>query len=236
MLGSKNLLSPYNAFRYKIFFVLKYRFQNLLWNLSILTGHTLKRGLDLLVILLFSPIFIPTFIIICIAIKLGSYGPIIFKQKRVGLGGKEFSFYKFRTMYQGSELELSNIFHLNESKDGVIFKLKKDPRVTRIGRWLRKTSMDELPQIFNVIKGDMSLVGPRPPIRDEVEKYTLEERKRLLIKPGITCLWQISGRSDLPFKQQVNLDKEYIRNRSLLGDINILFKTIPAVLSGKGAY
>ena len=208
----------------------------LLWNITIYSGFTLKRFLDLLVILLFSPIFIPTFLIICIAIKLDSYGPIIFKQKRVGFGGREFNFFKFRTMYQGSELELSNIYHLNESKDGVIFKLKKDPRVTKIGRLLRKTSMDELPQIFNVIKGDMSLVGPRPPIRDEVEKYSLDERKRLLIKPGITCLWQISGRSDLPFKQQVELDKEYIRSRGILKDIYILFKTIPAVLSGKGAY
>lgn len=236
MFNSKSYLSTYHSFRYNIFFVIKYRFQNFLWNLSILIGHTLKRSLDIFVIFLFLPIFLPTFIIICIAIKLGSYGPIIFKQKRVGLCGKEFNFYKFRTMYQGSELELSNIFHLNESRDGVIFKLKKDPRVTKVGRWLRKTSMDELPQIFNVIKGDMSLVGPRPPIRDEVEKYTLDERKRLLIKPGITCLWQISGRSDLPFKQQVNLDKEYIRSRSVFGDIKILFKTIPAVLSGKGAY
>ena len=230
------LTQSINNLKYKVFYVLKYRLRNLIWNLSILLGHTLKRGLDLLVILLFSPIFIPTFIIICIAIKIDSYGPIIFKQKRVGLGGKEFNFYKFRTMYQGSELELSNIYHLNESKDGVIFKLKKDPRVTRIGRWLRKTSMDELPQVFNVIKGDMSLVGPRPPIRDEVAKYSLDERKRLLIQPGITCLWQISGRSDLPFKQQVQLDKEYIRSRSIFGDIYILFKTIPAVLSGKGAY
>ena len=236
MLSAKNIFSPYHAFRYKIFFVLKYRLKNLFWNLSILLSHSLKRSLDIFVILMFSPIFIPTFILICIAIKIDSYGPIVFKQKRVGLGGKEFNFYKFRTMYQGSELELSNIFHLNESRDGVIFKLKKDPRVTKIRRWLRKTSMDELPQILNVLKGDMSLVGPRPPIRDEVEKYSLDERKRLLIKPGITCIWQISGRSDLPFKQQVQLDKEYIRNRSILGDIKILFITIPAVLSGKGAY
>ena len=236
MSKSVRLTQSVNNLKYKVFYVLKYRLRNLIWNLSIILGYTLKRGLDLLVILLFSPIFIPTFVIICIAIKIDSYGPIIFKQKRVGLGGKEFNFYKFRTMYQGSELELSNIYHLNESKDGVIFKLKKDPRVTRIGRWLRKTSMDELPQVFNVIKGDMSLVGPRPPIRDEVAKYSLDERKRLLIQPGITCLWQISGRSDLPFKQQVQLDKEYIRSRSIFGDIYILFKTIPAVLSGKGAY
>ncbi len=236
MFRFKNRISLIQTFRYKIFFVLKYKLKNLAWNLSILVGHSLKRALDLFVILLFSPIFVPTFILICIAIKLDSYGPIIFKQKRVGYGGKEFNFFKFRTMYQGSELELSNIFHLNESEDGVIFKLKKDPRVTKIGRLLRKTSMDELPQIFNVIKGDMSLVGPRPPIRDEVIKYSLDERKRLLIKPGITCLWQVSGRSDLPFKQQVQLDKEYIQNRSVLKDIVILFKTIPAVLSGKGAY
>ncbi len=236
MFNYSKLSKSVHILRYKVFYVLKYRLKMLLWNITIYSGFTLKRFLDLLVILLFSPIFIPTFLIICIAIKLDSYGPIIFKQKRVGFGGREFNFFKFRTMYQGSELELSNIYHLNESKDGVIFKLKKDPRVTKIGRLLRKTSMDELPQIFNVIKGDMSLVGPRPPIRDEVEKYSLDERKRLLIKPGITCLWQISGRSDLPFKQQVELDKEYIRSRGILKDIYILFKTIPAVLSGKGAY
>jgi lipopolysaccharide/colanic/teichoic acid biosynthesis glycosyltransferase len=125
---------------------------------------------------------------------------------------------------------------MNESKDGVIFKMKRDPRITRVGRVIRKFSIDELPQLFNVLIGDMSLVGPRPPLPKEVAQYTLEERKRLHVIPGITCIWQVSGRSDIPFRQQVELDKEYIKSRSLWKDFVILLRTIPAVLTGKGAY
>ena len=139
-------------------------------------------------------------------------------------------------MFQGSEAKLHQVYHLNESKDGVIFKLKKDPRITRVGRILRKLSLDELPQLWNILKGEMTLVGPRPPIVSEVEKYSLEQKRRLMVKPGLTCLWQISGRSDLPFKIQLKLDKEYIRTQNLWLDIKILVLTIPAVLSGKGAY
>ena len=121
-------------------------------------------------------------------------------------------------------------------EDNVTFKMKKDPRVTRVGRFIRRYSIDELPQLFNVVKGEMSLVGPRPPVPEEVEKYSQEDIGRLLVKPGITCLWQISGRSELTFKQQVELDKQYIDSQSILLDIKILLKTIPAVLTGKGAY
>ena len=195
-----------------------------------------KRGMDLGIILLLSPVWIPVFLFISIAIKLDSYGPVIFSQKRVGKDGEVFTFYKFRTMFQGSESKLKNIYHLNESKDGVIFKLKKDPRITRVGKILRKLSLDELPQLLNVVRGEMSLVGPRPPIVKEVENYSLDQRRRLTVKPGLTCLWQISGRSDLPFKVQIRLDKEYIITQSLWLDIKILILTIPAVLSGKGAY
>ena len=124
----------------------------------------------------------------------------------------------------------------NESSAGVIFKIKKDPRITLVGRVIRKLSIDELPQLLNVLKGDMSLVGPRPPLPGEVEKYTLEERKRLHVIPGITCLWQVSGRSDIPFNEQVMLDMQYIHSASFIKDIFLLFKTIPAVLTGKGAY
>jgi lipopolysaccharide/colanic/teichoic acid biosynthesis glycosyltransferase len=124
----------------------------------------------------------------------------------------------------------------NESKDGVIFKMKKDPRVTRTGRFIRRFSIDELPQLLNVVKGDMSLVGPRPPVPREVALYTLEERKRLHVIPGITCIWQVSGRSDIPFKQQVQLDLEYIQSQNVFYDILLLLKTVPAVLLGKGAY
>jgi lipopolysaccharide/colanic/teichoic acid biosynthesis glycosyltransferase len=124
----------------------------------------------------------------------------------------------------------------NESKDGVIFKMKKDPRVTKVGRFIRRFSIDELPQLVNVLKGDMSLVGPRPPLPREVAEYNLEDRKRLHVTPGITCLWQVGGRSDIPFSEQVELDKQYIQSKSLWQDIKILIKTIPAVISGKGAY
>ena len=124
----------------------------------------------------------------------------------------------------------------NESKDGVIFKMKNDPRITRCGRFIRKYSIDEVPQFFNVLLGDMSLVGPRPPLPSEVAQYSLDDWKRLNILPGITCIWQISGRSDIPFREQVVLDKEYIRGQGFWKDVLILFKTIPAVLAGKGAY
>ena len=124
----------------------------------------------------------------------------------------------------------------NESKDGVIFKMKNDPRVTPIGKFIRRFSIDELPQLINVLKGDMSLVGPRPPLPREVAEYTLEDRKRLHVRPGITCLWQIKGRSEIPFRQQVQLDLEYIRSQGLKNDLIILLKTIPAVISGRGAY
>lgn len=139
-------------------------------------------------------------------------------------------------MRAGAEVSKAEILHKNDSADGVIFKMKNDPRITRIGRFIRKFSIDELPQLFNVLEGTMSLVGPRPPLPSEVALYTLDERKRLHIKPGITCIWQISGRSDIPFKQQVKLDEEYIRNHGVFKDVIILLKTIPAILSGRGAY
>jgi lipopolysaccharide/colanic/teichoic acid biosynthesis glycosyltransferase len=135
-----------------------------------------------------------------------------------------------------AEQKKDELFKNNESKDGVIFKMKKDPRITKIGRFIRKFSIDELPQLLNVLKGDMSLVGPRPPLPEEVNKYSLEDRKRLHIKPGITCIWQVSGRSDIPFNRQVELDKQYISSQSFWKDLLILLKTIPAVITGKGAY
>jgi len=195
-----------------------------------------KRCFDLFFVLALSPFWVPVFLFISLCIKIDSYGPVIFRQKRVGENGEVFTFYKFRTMFQGSEAKLNQVYHLNESKDGVIFKLKKDPRITRVGKVLRKLSLDELPQLWNVIKGQMSLVGPRPPIVSEVEKYTLEQRRRLMVKPGLTCIWQISGRSDLPFRVQLKLDKEYIRTQSFWLDLKILILTIPAVLTGRGAY
>ena len=139
-------------------------------------------------------------------------------------------------MYTGAERAKQELLSQNQSADGVIFKMKNDPRITRLGRILRKTSIDELPQFVNVLLGDMSLVGPRPPLPSEVREYSLEDRKRLNVKPGLTCIWQISGRSNLPFSKQVQLDKEYISSRGFWTDIKILLKTIPAIIIGKGAY
>ena len=139
-------------------------------------------------------------------------------------------------MRQDAEALKESLAAQNESKDGVIFKMKDDPRITKVGRFLRRTSLDELPQLWNVFVGDMSLVGPRPPVPKEVQQYTLEDRKRLDVIPGITCLWQIGGRSDIPVHEQVRLDKEYIRSRGFWKDLAILLKTVPAIVGGKGAY
>jgi len=208
----------------------------ILWELTIAFSSICKRGFDfcisLLLILILMPVFIATFI----AIYLDSPGTVFFKQKRVGKNGKHFDFYKFRSMVINAEQLKDKIITDNESEDGVIFKMKKDPRITNVGRFIRKFSIDELPQLFNVLKGDMSLVGPRPPLPKEVAEYTLNDRKRLHVMPGITCIWQVSGRSDIPFKEQVELDKQYIKSKSIIRDIIILLKTIPAVLTGKGAY
>jgi exopolysaccharide biosynthesis polyprenyl glycosylphosphotransferase len=195
-----------------------------------------KRALDILIILLSTPFIIPFLLFIALLIKLESKGSVIFKQKRVGFNGKEFDFYKFRSMYSDAEDTKKSLMSKNESSDGVIFKIKNDPRVTRVGRIIRKLSIDELPQLYNVLRGDMTLVGPRPPVPTEVRKYSLDDFKRLEVTPGITCLWQVSGRSDIPFNKQVKLDVTYIRNSSIISDLVILVKTVPAVLLGKGAY
>ena len=178
----------------------------------------------------------PVFIGIAVAVKLSSPGPVIFSQIRVGRYGRHFKFYKFRSMRQDAEAAKEELLAQNESKDGVIFKMKDDPRITKVGKFLRRTSMDELPQLWNVFIGDMSLVGPRPPVPKEVQEYTLEDRKRLDVIPGITCLWQVNGRSEIPFNEQVRLDKKYILTPGLWKDLLILLKTIPAIIGGRGAY
>lgn len=213
-----------------------FSFRMRIWNITVKMSYTVKRWFDVVLALLGLFCLIPLFIIIAVAIKLSSPGPIIFSQIRVGRYGRYFCFYKFRTMYVDAERRRKELLAQNQSTDGVIFKMKKDPRITSIGRILRKLSLDELPQLLNVLLGDMSLVGPRPPLPHEVALYTLEERKRLNVIPGLTCLWQISGRSDVPFKQQVKLDHEYIISRSLWRDLWILLRTIPAIISGRGAY
>ncbi|MBQ7394779.1 MAG: sugar transferase [Lentisphaeria bacterium] len=207
-----------------------------IWNLTIGSSVCFKRMMDLILSILALLIGSPVFLVTALLIKITSPGPIIFSQVRVGKFGRHFKFYKFRSMYIDAEARKAELLKLNESGDGVIFKMKHDPRITPIGRFIRKFSIDELPQLFNVILGDMSLVGPRPPLPQEVRTYTLEERKRLNITPGLTCLWQVSGRSELPFSRQIALDKEYIASKSVWKDFLILLKTIPAILTGKGAW
>lgn len=193
--------------------------------------YILDRILSLAAILLLFPVFV----FIAILIKLTSEGPIIYKHERVGLKGKSFSMLKFRTMFHNADEMKKSLYDLNKM-DKVVFKIKDDPRITKTGRFLRRFSLDELPQLFNVLKGDMSFVGPRPPLYSEVKQYEDWQRKRLAIKPGLTCLWLIRGRSDLLFEEWMRLDLEYINNWSLTLDFFILLKTIPVIISGKGAY
>ena len=206
------------------------------WRLTVRFSYAVKRAIDVFGSLAGMVLLSPVFLGIALAVKLTSPGPVIFAQVRVGRYGRHFRFYKFRSMYVDAEARKAELLSQNESKDGVIFKMKDDPRVTKVGRFLRRTSLDELPQLWNVFVGDMSLVGPRPPVPSEVAEYTLEDRKRLDVIPGITCLWQIKGRSEIPFHEQVRLDKEYIQTPGFWKDVVILLKTIPAIIGGKGAY
>ncbi|NMW18610.1 MAG: sugar transferase [Chlorobiaceae bacterium] len=206
------------------------------WETTIMFSYLLKRILDTAVSALALIMLLPLLTLTAIAIWVENPGPIFYTQIRVGLNGRHFKFYKFRSMVVNADNIKKELAAYNESASGVIFKMKKDPRITKVGRIIRKFSIDELPQLINVLKGDMSLVGPRPPLPIEVGEYTLEERKRLHVIPGITCLWQVSGRSDIPFTDQVRLDMMYIQSASFMNDIILLLKTIPAVLTGRGAY
>ena len=206
------------------------------WKATVVFSYALKRLIDIVGSGLGMIVLSPLFIAIALAVKLTSKGPVFFCQTRVGRYGRHFRFWKFRSMRTDAESLKAQLQDKNESSDGVIFKMKDDPRITKVGRFIRRASMDELPQLWNVFIGDMSLVGPRPPVPSEVAQYTLEDRKRLDVIPGITCLWQIKGRSEIPFHEQVRLDKEYILAPSVWKDIGILLKTIPAIIGGKGAY
>ena len=208
----------------------------LAWKVTVKASYATKRLMDIVLSAVGMLLLSPVYLAIAVAVKLSSPGPVFFVQTRVGRYGRYFKFYKFRSMRQDAESQKAALMARNESKDGVIFKMKDDPRITKVGRFLRRTSLDELPQLWNVFIGDMSLVGPRPPVPSEVLEYTLEDRKRLDVIPGITCLWQIKGRSEIPFNEQVRLDKEYILAPSVWKDIVILFKTIPAIIGGRGAY
>lgn len=178
----------------------------------------------------------PLFLLLSLLIRLDSRGPVLFSQTRVGKDGEEFRCWKFRSMFVDAEARKAELAAANEMAGGVIFKMKRDPRITRVGRFIRKASIDELPQLWNVLAGDMSLVGPRPPVPQEVAQYTPYERQRLAVKPGLTCFWQVSGRSDLPFDEQVKLDIHYTQVRCFRLDIELLLRTIPAVLFARGAY
>jgi exopolysaccharide biosynthesis polyprenyl glycosylphosphotransferase len=194
----------------------------------------LKRLIDLVASAIAIVLCLPLWIIIPVLIKRDSPGPVFYVQERVGKNGRLFPMYKFRSMVDGADKMQSRVMHLNEM-DGPVFKIKADPRLTRIGKFLRRTSLDELPQLFNVFKGNMSLVGPRPPILSEVSQYRPWQRKRLSVTPGVTCLWQVTGRSEVKFDEWMKLDMQYIENWSLALDAKILLRTIKAVIKRRGA-
>jgi exopolysaccharide biosynthesis polyprenyl glycosylphosphotransferase len=197
--------------------------------------RSLKRVLDVVLAALGLVASAPIWLAVVIAIKLDSPGPALFVQERVGLHGRRFRFYKFRSMHVDAESRLHDVREKNEV-DGPVFKMRRDPRVTRVGALLRRTSLDELPQLVNVLTGDMSMVGPRPPLPREVEKYRPSDLVRLSVKPGLTCLWQIRGRSTVGFDTWMEYDREYVRRLSAWLDVTILVRTVWAVLSCRGAY
>ena len=194
-----------------------------------------KRVLDVIGAAVALVLTAPILLLASFAIKLESRGPVLYRSTRIGRGGRPFTFLKLRSMVHGADQHRHRLSHLNEC-DGPVFKINGDPRVTRVGRFLRVTSIDEIPQFVNVLLGQMSMVGPRPPIPEEVVQYEPWQLHRLDVRPGITCLWQISGRSRIGFQEWMRLDLEYIRRQSLALDLNILMRTVPAVLSREGAY
>lgn len=195
-----------------------------------------KRVIDIAVSFTLLCALLPFFLLIALLIKLTDRGPVLFWQTRVGRWGHEFQFPKFRSMVPNAEQLLISLLSQNQHKTGVTFKLRRDPRVTWIGRIIRRASIDELPQLWCVLRGQMTLVGPRPAVPREVALYSVAERARLAVTPGLTCIWQISGRGDIPFARQVEMDLEYINNQSLWLDLKIMIRTVPAVLTGRGAY
>ncbi len=209
----------------------------LMWRVVTRLEAITKRAIDIVGSIVGLILLSPLLILVAIIIKCTDRGPALFWQVRIGKWGKPFLFPKFRSMVINAEALRRDLIQKNEhGSDGITFKLERDPRITKIGRFIRKTSIDELPQLWCVLKGDMSLVGPRPAIPQEVEKYTLTDRRRLDIKPGLTCIWQISGRSKIAFPEQCQLDVEYLEQQSTLKDVKILLKTIPAIITGHGAY
>lgn len=200
------------------------------------TNRFQKRAFDFCFALAAIVVTFPVMIVCAIAIRLTSKGPVFYRAERIGIDGKPFTMLKFRTMVDGADQQVADLLARNDSAGGVLFKMREDPRITRVGKVLRKLSIDELPQFINVLKQDMSVVGPRPPLRREVDNYDFEARRRLLVKPGVTGLWQVSGRSDLSWEDSVRLDLSYVDNWSMAGDLMIVAKTVKVVLVGDGAY
>jgi exopolysaccharide biosynthesis polyprenyl glycosylphosphotransferase len=195
-----------------------------------------KSSFDVVCAALSLIILAPFLLVVAAAVRFTSQGPALFRQTRVGRNGETFTILKFRTMYSGAERRLAELLDHNDSEGGVLFKMHNDPRITPIGRVLRRLSVDELPQLINVLTGAMSLVGPRPPLPSEVSRYGARTRRRLLVKPGITGLWQVSGRSNLSWEDSISLDLNYVENWSLALDTKVLFATARAVLTADGAY
>jgi lipopolysaccharide/colanic/teichoic acid biosynthesis glycosyltransferase len=208
----------------------------MLWLVNNKTPESIKRCLDVVASGLALVALLPVFAAIYLWIKFEDGGPALFWQLRIGKHGRPFAFPKFRSMIVNAEAKLAQIREQNQHGDTITFKMKEDPRITRVGKVLRRLSLDEAPQLWCVLKGDMSLVGPRPALPSEVAKYSLEARRRLDVTPGLTCIWQVSGRSNLSFPIQCKLDMDYIEQQSLSLDLKLLAKTVPAVLTGKGAY
>jgi len=220
------------GFRQRLLYIRKKYF----WLAFVEGANFFKRVLDTLIALILLIGLSPLFLLVALLITLTDKGPVFYITTRVGKWGQEFRFPKFRSMIVNADRLQPELADSNQHSNPLTFKMKRDPRVTWIGRIIRKTSIDEFPQLYCVLKGDMSLVGPRPPLPEEVARYTLKDRRRLDVPPGITCIWQVSGRSDIPFEQQVKLDIQYIESQSFWGDLKLLLKTIPAVILGKGAY
>jgi lipopolysaccharide/colanic/teichoic acid biosynthesis glycosyltransferase len=199
------------------------------------TGSWSKRALDLTISGVALALFLPFGLVIALLIKRDG-GPVFYWQDRVGYRGRRFRFPKFRSMVVNADQLRQTLLEENDHTGaGITFKRENDPRITAVGRFIRRSSLDEMPQMWSVLRGDMSLVGPRPALPEEVARYTPLQRRRLEVKPGLTCIWQVSGRSQIPFEGQVALDLEYIRTRSFRGDLVLLLKTVPAVLFGRGA-
>ncbi len=207
-----------------------------LWQYSLRLSRGLKRAVDIVGSLAALVLFFPVLFVVAVLIKLEDGGPIFFRQLRVGKHGKLFTMFKVRSMHLDAEARKEALMKHNRHTRSTTFKMRNDPRITKVGRWLRQYSIDEIPQFYNVLKGDMTLVGPRPAVQKEVSEYRAAELRRLVVKPGITGLWQIGGRGDIDFEGQVRLDIQYIRTEGFWANLKILFLTIPAVLMGRGAY